>query len=419
MTVDASVLRKQKDHSPGSRSKHSDDKHPRSTSGHRSPHGITPTSSTASSPRKSSTGLPSVPAAIFARRESGAGLPPPLRPRLPSSFRRPSFSTQSLHSTHSESPSDSLRSHLSSLRHVGEGALDDSDSDESGSDDENADDVKHSGDRDGEGDGDAHTPSSASSSRGPTTPHLYRTTTAHPSPLSRVALSQQGWTEDEKDDDDSPSPASTSAGSSEEEESDDARSRGPGSGRRPSAVRMKRRSSTQSKPRSRSSTVASLAAATPSPMRRMVRQESRSSIRTVTAGEATPAGTLSRAEGALKRDDTIRDLSGGRAASVRASASSLHHRARSEAPSDFLYDAEKSEGVGAQTPYSAARSQSDRTRVAIRDAENRLRQLAWDTMRERFEQYADEVCVAVTETLSIELTWSDRATSSCVRCWHW
>ena len=97
---------------------------------------ITPTSSTASSPRKSSTGLPSVPAAIFARRESGAGLPPPLRPRLPSSFRRPSFSTQSLHSTHSESPSDSLRSHLSSLRHVGEGALDDSDSDESGSDDE-------------------------------------------------------------------------------------------------------------------------------------------------------------------------------------------------------------------------------------------------------------------------------------------
>ena len=81
---------------------------------------------------------------------------------------------------------------------------------------------------------------------------------------------------------------------------------------------------------------------------------------------------------------------------MRASSSSLHHRARSEAPSDFLYDAEKSEGLGAQTPYSAARSQSDRTRVAIREAENRLRQLAWDTMRERFEQYADEVCVVLT-----------------------
>ncbi|RPD58851.1 hypothetical protein L226DRAFT_493796 [Lentinus tigrinus ALCF2SS1-7] len=414
MTVDATILGRQKDHSPGSRSKNSDDRHPRSTSGHRSPHGITPTSSTASSPRKSSTGLPpTVPAAIFARRESGAGLPPPLRPRLPS-FRRPSFSTQSLNSAHSESPSDSLRSHLSSLRHVGEGALDDSDSSESGSDDETADDAKHGGDREGEGDGDSHPPSSASSSRGPATPHLYRTTTAHPSPLSRLALSQQGWTEDEKDDDDSPSPASTSAGSSEEEESDDAHARRSGSGlaRRPSAVRMKRRSSTRSKTRSRSSTVASLAVAPPPPLRRIVKRDSQSSIRTVTVGEVTPGGTLSRAEGALKRDDTIRDLSGGKAGSVRASSSSLHQRAKSEAPSDFMFDAEKSEGLGMQTPHSAARSQSDRTRVAIREAEDRLRQLAWETMRERFERYSDEGDIIMCAMLALVVPQELKITKS-------
>ncbi|TFK81768.1 hypothetical protein K466DRAFT_501579 [Polyporus arcularius HHB13444] len=388
-TLDASILAKQQNRSPASRSKHSDDRHPRSTSGHRSPHGITPTSSTASSPRKSSTGLPSVPAAILARRDSSSGLPPPMRPRLPSSFRRPSFSTQSIHSAQSESPSDSLRSHLS-LRHVGEGALDDSDSDENDSDDETADDTQHAGD--GEGDGEPHPQSSAFSLRGPNTPHLYRTTTAQPSPLSRLAVSQQNWTEDEKDDEDSPSPASTSAGSSEEQESDDARARIPGSGlaRRSSAVRMKRRSSTRSKTRSRSSTVASLAAATPPPFRRVVRQDSQSSVRTVTAGELTPAGTLGRADGTLQREDTIRDLAGARAASVRASSSSLHQRARSQA-SNFLFDVDKGDGsMGVQTPFSTARSQSDRTRGAIREAEDRLRDLAWGIMRERFEQYADE-----------------------------
>ncbi len=137
--------------------------------------------------------------------------------------------------------------------------------------------------------------------------------------------------------------------------------------------------------------MASLAAATPPPFRRVVRQDSQSSVRTVTAGELTPAGTLSRADGVLQREDTIRDLAGVRAASVRASSSSLHQRARSQA-SNFLFDADKGDGgMGVQTPLSTARSQSDRTRGAILAAEDRLRELAWGTMRERFEQYADEV----------------------------
>ena len=425
VTADATTLVKHKDSSPGSLSKHSGDRHRRSNSGHRSPHGITPTSSTASSPRKSSNGLPSVPAAIFARRESGAGLPPPPRPRLPSSFRRPSFSTQSLHSTHSESPSDSMRSHLS-LRHVGEGALDDSDSSDSNSerDGNPGDGARNSGDKDSEKDVDAHPPSSASSSRGPNSPYHHRTTTAHPSPLSRLAVTgQQTWTEDEKDDDDSPSPASTSAGSSDEDESDNDHASGSRSSsrRRPSAVRMKRHSSARSKTRSRSSTVASLIAPPPPPssLRRVVKQESQSSIRTVTAGESTPAGTLSRADGVLRRDDTIRDLSGGKAASVRASSSSLHQRAKSEAlSSDFMFDGERNDGTGGpQTPLSGARTQSDRARTAIREAEDRLRQLAWDAMREQFERYADEVRVSATSRANEPaLIPTARAISSCVRC---
>lgn len=386
-TVDPFVLAKHKDTSPGSLSKRSDDRYPRSTSGHRSPHGVTPTSSTNSSPRKSSTGLP-VPGAIFARRESGAGLPPPLRPRLPSSFRRPSFSTQSMHSTHSESPSDSLRSHLS-LRHVGEGALDDSDSSDSDSEhDVDGEDAPQHGDKDGEKDVGPRPPSSASSSRGPNSPYRHRSTTAHPSPLSRLAVTgQHTWTEDEKDDDDSPSPASTSAGSSGEEDTDDDHASATRS-RRPSAVRMRRSNSNRSKTRSRSSTVASFVAPSPSQLRRVVKQESQSSIRTVTAGELTPAGTLSRADGALRRDDTVRDLSGGRA----GSSLSLHQRARSEALStDFMFDGESEEDGEMETPFSATRTQSDRTKAAVREAEGRLRQLAWDAMRERFEQYADEV----------------------------
>ncbi|KAI0766904.1 hypothetical protein BD413DRAFT_567976 [Trametes elegans] len=414
MTVDASLLAKQKESSPGSRSKHSDDKYYRSTSGHRSPQKITPTSSTASSPRKPSTGLPSVPAAIFARRESGAGLPPPLRPRLPSSFRRPSFTAQSVLSGHSESQSESLRA---SLRHVGEGALDDSDSSESGSEhDSGAYESKASSDHEG----DAATPQSApasstrASSASASTAYLHRTTAAHPSPLSRVA-GKQTWTEDEKEDEDSPSPASTSESSGEEEddfdddevdddEDDDEAEEGLNghalaslpSSRRPSMVRTGRRGRT----RSRSSTVASLVVTSPDPRRGMTRRGSHSSVRTVTA-ETTPAGTLSRAEaaGALRRDETVRELSGGRPGSMRASPG--RYRPRSEAFSAEMVLEPEQMGTGAHTPMSTARTHNDQTKAAVREAEERLRQLAWDTMRERFEQYADEGDIIMCAMLSL------------------
>ncbi|KAI0372640.1 WD40 repeat-like protein [Pilatotrama ljubarskyi] len=415
MTADASMVAKHNDSSPGSRSKYSDERYSRSNSGHRSPRKITPTSSTASSPRKASSALPTVPAAILARRESAIGLPPPMRPRQPSSIRRPSFSTQSILSGHSESPSDSIRN---SHRHVGEGALDDSDSSESGSDPgstQGADESKANSDHEGE----VATPSSAAAqgSRAASATYLQRSTTAHPSPLSQVA-GKQTWTEDEKEDEDTPSPASTpeSSDGDEDDESGDERALASMSAstpalpaRRTSTVRMKRRSSTRSKTRSRSSTVASLAVTsapqTPSPWRSVARQESSSSIRTVTA-EPTPAGTISRADSGLKRDDTVRELSGGRPASVR---SPQHARGRSEALSnELMLDPERMAsmgfgGTGTQTPLSMARTCNDQTKAAIREAEGRLRQLAWETMKERFEQYADEGDITTCAVMSLVL----------------
>ncbi|KAI0628217.1 hypothetical protein C8Q77DRAFT_1150372 [Trametes polyzona] len=443
MTVDQSLLAKQKDSSPGSRSKYSDERYTRSSSGHRSPHHGTPTSSTASSPRKPSSTLPTVPAAIFARRESGAGLPPPLGLRRPSTIRRPSSGTQSFLSGQSEGPSDSLRN---SHRHVGEGALDDSDSSESEGESGTAGESQAHSDHEGE----VTTPASATSfstsasasgsgsgtsSRLSSTSAAYlhhRNTTAHPSPLSRVA-GKNTWTEDEKEDEDTPSPGSTSESDDggedeyedEYEEYDDEDESGDEhaiasmpasarSSRRPSIVASRpstsrRGSGKSSRARSRSSTVASLAAGTapvsipipaqlpappPSPQtpasrRQVARQESTSTIRTVTAD--VPPSSVG---GELRRDETVtaRNMSGGQAGSLR------HQRTRSEVRSqDPRRDGERSRtremstgvGVGAQTPMSTARTCSDQTRAAIREAEERLRELGWETMRERFEQHAD------------------------------
>ncbi|PIL25467.1 hypothetical protein GSI_13357 [Ganoderma sinense ZZ0214-1] len=423
-TVDATVLAPVKDRSPGSLAKYPDERHRRSTSGHRSPHIITPTSSNGSSPRKPSTGLPNVPAAIFARRESSSGLPPPLRPglRVPSNLRRPSFSAQSMHS---ESPSESMRSHMS-LRHVGEGALDDSDSDDSES--EHGCDVAddgHSATSSLEHHLSPAPTSAPPSARVPHSPYLHRTTTAHPSPLSKIALtSHQPWTEDERDDEDSPSPASTSGGSSDENEDEDGdeaetesdsdAARGGGCAHRrmssTSIVRLSRRSSTKSGERSRSSTVASLAVPA-TPQKGLIKQDSQSSIRTVTAGEVTPGGTL------LRRDETIRDLESARAAMVRRSSSSLCQRAKLDAFSpDFIPDgdrdgADDAGGVG-NGNGAGGRTPSDRTKLAIRDAEERLRGLAWETVRERFEQYSDEGDIIMCAMLALILPQELKITKS-------
>ncbi|KAL6299508.1 hypothetical protein BKA93DRAFT_805989 [Sparassis latifolia] len=353
LSTDAeSVHKNVKEVSPNTSSRHRDD---RQGSLSHSPHRLTPTPSPASSPHPTSNSLP--PTTIFARRDSTAGSSiNTKRPRLPLSPRRPSFSTKSIHSVHSESPND--KSH-GSLRHIGEGALDDSDS--SGSDSKTG-----SVDEELKSDGENESPL-----RPPASPYLHpRVGTANPSPLSRVA-GQHTWTEDEKEDEDSPSPGSTS----ESESSDTSFLSRVGKTK-------SRRDSTRSRTRSRSSTVASLAVAS---QQILVKCPSRSSIRTVTA---TPVQD-SKVEAALWRDDTLPE--------PLSAKHSTHKRSVSEAlSSEFLLDGDERPEDHAHTS-----TQSDTHRKAIQEAEFQFRNLGWEAMREEFRALADEGNVQTCTFLAI------------------
>lgn len=251
-----------------------------------------------------------------------------------------------------------------SLRHVGEGALDDSDS-SSGSG--KADGKDATGDDRESNDGERSLPSSGIA---PT-----RTIPA-PSPLSRVA-GRQHWTGDEEDeeqeyndeDDASPSPGST--------DTDSTSSSSPPRRRKSSSSNNSktRRQVKRIKSRSRSSTVALLAA--PSPPR-LTHQYSSSSIRTVTAGERE----LERDEHGLKGEGTFRDLRGG-----------MRPHARSEAGLDSVMGhgngVEGAEGAGMED--ADAGNLTDRLLEVVRVDEKRFRELAWDALREALEEFADEV----------------------------
>ncbi|KAH9977109.1 hypothetical protein BGW80DRAFT_1287386 [Lactifluus volemus] len=180
---------------------------------------------------------------LFPRHPSSSAFFPN-RARGLASFRRLSVSTPSPSSDNNSSPS---------LRHIGEGTLDDSDS---GSESDISSLPS------------ASALSPTAQAHGRTAPSIPQ---AHPSPLSRVAAaSQQMWTEDEREvDDDSPSPASS------ETDSDGATA--------PKRIRarslsLRRRAAT----RGRSSTTV----VSPNPeltVAALERPGSRSSMRTVTA----------------------------------------------------------------------------------------------------------------------------------------
>ncbi|OBZ65249.1 WD repeat-containing protein 24 [Grifola frondosa] len=361
ISVGVSTPSKKKDDSPGARSKLSDDR-----PGYQSPRRGTPTSSTKSSPRRSVHALPPLSAAILPRRESNTGS---IRPKLSSASRRMSF-TASLYSGHSETTIDIPRV---SARDAGEGALSDSDSEPSDGEhgDSGGDDSKSVTDRED------------SSSRTPISPYLYpRNATAHPSPLSRVA-GKQTCSEDEEDDD-SPSPASTS--------DSDSSALSP----KYKSTKVSRRNSTRSKTRSRSSTVASLAIV---PSRRtLVKQDSQSSIRTVTPSSTPILET--RYGSNLRRDDTIREIPGGRPESVKAS--SLHRRGCSDALSgDFALDSDRHADENVPPTQSVSRGSNDAAKALVREAEMRFRELGWEALRERFETFADEGDVQMCALLSL------------------
>ncbi|KAL4254380.1 GATOR2 complex protein WDR24 [Pleurotus pulmonarius] len=290
---------------------------------------VTPTSSNASSPHLLPNALPPITPRnqSFSKRRSASGL----GVQQGSSLRRQSMSANGA----------LMASPSSSLRHVGEGALDDSDS-ESESDDHHA--GPASSDEEP-----THLPAlpplispAISSSRVP----------VHPSPLSQIA-SRQRWTEDEDDADfseeGSPSPRSTD---SESESSD--------SPRRVTSMPRLRRASARMKSRSRSSTVASLAA--PVFSHTLLKQDSHSSIRTVTAGEVSfrESGTAVQ----IAVDTGALEQRGATASYVE-----------SILPIDEPYDPDK---------------WTDRGPDLVAADEQRYRDIAWEALRQAVETFADQ-----------------------------
>ncbi|KAG2123096.1 hypothetical protein DEU56DRAFT_745653 [Suillus clintonianus] len=340
---------------------------------------LTPASSTSSSPRHIPTSLP--PASALP--PSTIMTPATLTPRRPSVLisaaaqaqghaRRPSVYNRAS-ATHSESPSTpSISASDRSLRHVGEGALDDSDSSDGG---ENC--VVVSADApDSHSENEIDVPpdiprrpimaKSRSLSMGRTGP-------AHPSPLSRLA--GQRWTEDEDDggkehgdDEASPSPGST--------DTDGEGHSGPSVARtRP----RKNSAAKRLKSRTRGATIAVLPAPLPSPVQsvseipQLVKRASHSSIRTVTAG-------------------SVREQ--------EQNSGLVHH------------DEDASQADVEADDYQAWRGMSESRRHAVMEEEAQLREAAWHALREALEEFAEagdvQMCAMLALIAAKELQISQR-----------
>ncbi|KAI0082042.1 hypothetical protein K474DRAFT_1671564 [Panus rudis PR-1116 ss-1] len=426
---------------------------PSSIAGYLSPRRITPASSAQSSPHRGAVSLPpSVPPSVFARRGSNTGLATfPIqttsakRPRLLSQSYHPKRpSAPVMHNAQSESPSDmSIKSGPLSNKHLGEGALDDSDDEDEdrsqrgGSDaDSDIEDygLQDSFHSDRSNSYFVASPQSGLSEtlmppRPPISPYLYpRTSRAqsyshhnhpNPSPLSRVA-GRQGGSEDEedKDGDDSPSPASSS--NSEYGFSGDD-TEGSISRARTKRVKLQRRGSKSAKKplRSRSSTVASYVASAPPTKAssslsvqppKLVKQNSQSSIRTVTAVNS-PLPEHESGSNGLRRDDTIRNLSSGTPTTSGATdfKSALsqhpnHRRMRSAISTEFsIGDARASRGTSRdrQSSLFPKRRDSSLTKEQSSELEARVREVGWQALRESIDVFADEGDVQMCAVLSL------------------
>ncbi|THH21492.1 hypothetical protein EW146_g117 [Bondarzewia mesenterica] len=245
------------------------------------------------SPESLNTPSTSRPTSIFPRRSSNSSLLDQ-RPRAFSSFRRPSISSPSSSIPLSDSIG-SLSSAPINLRHVGEGALDDSDSSSgSGTSGKSVGETMTSADRERRVPL-AVTPINLAFTR-------LQGGAPHPSPLSRVA-GQQTWTEDEHEDgqddeDDSPSPCSTDTEPHSSEE--DGSTRLVLAKMASNVQRSKSRSQTRSrgtsiiraKTRSRNSTVADSAPMLIQPQAPplLEKQNSKTSVRTVTVEDTSSKG---------------------------------------------------------------------------------------------------------------------------------
>ncbi|KAG8214830.1 hypothetical protein J3R82DRAFT_9979 [Butyriboletus roseoflavus] len=347
---------------------------------------LTPVSSASSSPRHVPIALPPTPAlpptttmtptTVAQRRPS---ILVSTTSPLHSHARRPSVYSR-MTSTHSESPSAASVSDKS-LRHVGEGALDDSDSSDGAASESVAD---------------SHASEIEYIELAPVLPKpsvskarcmsAGRVGPAHPSPLSRLA-GQQQWTEEEEeepnpspspgpskrlveDDDGSPSPVSSDT---DGERSDDSE----GDVGRHRSVRKKSQSMTRSRSRknsslnarrlksqSRSSTVASLAAPLVSPARSSHSRPSSSSPK-------HPRGGIGGRDSQSSVETVI--------------ATSIREQEIEVVPVDSGKDF-----AGGEEPESWA-EMSYRRKVAVVEGEGQLREASWRALREALEDYADQV----------------------------
>jgi WD repeat-containing protein 24 len=291
-------------------------------------------------------------------------------------------------SVHSDSPNDNQKSH-GSHRHVGEGALDDSDSSES----DRA--VREAGEG-GEALSDEESGLKPLISPYPSARVVVPAT---PSPLSHVAVQRQ-WTEDEGDgdgDDASPSPGSTDTDSSSSRSSD---SDGVGGSvrRKKKSPSLSRRTS-RSKSRSRSSTVASLAVSSMLQQVRkppLVHHESKGSIRTVTGGD--PEQDV--------REESVVDIVAAAAAVGKhdkhfSPESRKTHRSHAVSM-DMAVNAavEEVEPKVVESPEKGERM-SDKRRLRIVAEEAKFRQMGWDTLRDMFGRFSDEGDVQMCAMLSV------------------
>ncbi|KAF9532667.1 hypothetical protein CPB83DRAFT_867467 [Crepidotus variabilis] len=346
---------------------------------------LTPTSSASSSPRHLPHSLPP----ITPRRGSFFGQHDSIEPSAlgrAAVLRRPSLSvTPGSHGSfsHSSSPSDK---NTPSHRHVGEGVLDDESSSEEEDETEAA---VHSSDEES---------SLRTSSVDEGSGLSHRPTRPSPSPLSNIA-SGGSWYDapplhskplpDEEEDDDSassPSPQSTSDNETDSE--------GSGPPRRP--IKFRSRSNSYSskgskkggasrivKSRSRSSTLASLAAA---PRRRpLTHQESYSSIKTVTAGDTSFRDP----------DEAIRaDMEEHTSPHVQEDYSA-HHRYRSTPMSEYIpsssirsivHPPEYEETDTTEEEYDPP----ERKLEIIRAEDKRFKESTLAALKEVLEQYVEE-----------------------------
>ncbi|KAF9653438.1 WD40 repeat-like protein [Thelephora ganbajun] len=391
----------------------------------------TPSSSSPSSPQHPSPSLPPInligtpiPASVFARRASATGLVSGMagsyitRPRANSSYRRPSMSAKST----GGAPGTSYRS--PALKHVGDGALSDSDSsgneedheDEPGGEDEPESTPDPANDEGPEGD---------VFRRPHLSPYLFpRNHASHRSPLSKL-VKQDRRSDEEEEDHASSSPASSNSDLGS-----------PPSPRKrvlsaltagvsfysTNAMRMsvdRKRSNTVN---NRSSTVASLAAGSITSSNKTIsKQESHSSIRTVVAASenATPTrevpdpySSYSQGGVGLKLSETPRKVSNGESKNGTTGRPFGHQKQLSEAAMSELvlddHDDSRSQsqsqrggpGSGKHIPRQGGGVMT-RKREDVEEAERRFRDSGWDVVKEALEVYAEEGEIQMCAMLAV------------------